>query len=466
MADASYSEEGVNFESDTGIAATVTPVMVREVTRALGTGEHDIVCMIVQELHNADAANLIEQLATPQRVDLLHLVGSDLDPEIITFLPEMVRDEVLHHVGARGLAKMLPQLDTDDAVDVIASFDDDEREAVLRYVPPVERDLYKTSLAFEEDSAGRIMQHDSIAVPSFWTVGQVIDYMRDTEALPDDFYEVIVVDPKQHPIGVLRLDHLLRTRRPVPLARIMKRDPILIPVDMDREEVARLFSQYDLVSAAVIGDAGQLLGVITHDDVVDIVQKETEEDMMLLGGVSESDLFESILDTTRTRFTWLCVNLLTAIIASAVIAVFDTTIEKVVALAILMPIVASMGGNAGTQTLTVAVRALATKSLTPANALRIVYKEVLVGGLNGICFAVMLGVAGGFWFEDLVLGLILASSMIINLLVAGFAGTAIPIVLDRLGIDPAVSAAVFLTTVTDIIGFFAFLGLGYLFLLP
>ena len=463
---AEHADTDLSFEHDTGTAAHVTPYMVSEVTRALTQSDVDEVRMIVQELHNADAANLIEQLAAPQRVDLIELVGDELDPEIITFLPEAARDEVLHHVGARGLATMLPQLDADDAVNVIASFDDDEREQVLRFVPPVERGLYKESLAFDEETAGRIMQREMVAVPSFWTVGQVIDYMRETEDLPNDFYEVIVVNPRQEPVGVLRLDHLLRSRRPTPLARIMKRDPILIPVNMDQEDVARQFSQYDLVSAVVVNNNGHLIGVITIDDVVDIVQDETEEDMMLLGGVTESDLFTSVLGTARTRFSWLCVNLLTAIIASAVIALFDTTIEKVVVLAILMPIVASMGGNAGTQTLTVAVRALATKSLTPSNATRIVYKEVLVGGINGLVFAILLGLAGGIWFADLMLGLILALAMVINLVVAGFAGTVIPLVLDRMGIDPAVSAAVFLTTVTDVVGFFAFLCLGYLFLIP
>lgn len=459
-------DDDISYDVDTGTAAHVTPHMVREVTRALTRGDVDEVRMIIMELHNADAADLIEQLATPQRVDLIQLVGLDLDPEIITFLTETVRDDVLHHIDPKGLAAMLPELGSDDALEVIGSFEDEQLEEVLRHVPPVERGWYEEGLGFEEETAGRIMQRDMVAVPSFWTVGQVIDYMRDTEDLPDDFYEVIVVNPRQEPVGVLRLDHLLRTRRPRHLAQIMKRDPVLIPVTMDQEEVAHLFSQYDLVSAAVINEAGQLVGVITVDDVVDIVQEEAEEDMLLMGGVSESDLYASVLDTTRTRFTWLCVNLLTAIVASAVIALFDTAIEKVVALAILMPIVASMGGNAGTQTLTVAVRALATKSLTPSNAVRIVYKEVLVGGLNGICFAVLLGIAGGVWFSDIVLGIILAVAMVINLLIAGFAGTAIPLILDRMGIDPAVSAAVFLTTVTDVVGFFAFLGLGYVFLVP
>jgi magnesium transporter len=322
-------------------------------------------------------------------------------------------------------------------------------------------------MAFPEESAARLMQREFIAVPAFWTVGQVIDYCRESPDLPEDFYEIYVVDPRFRPVGQVALSRLLRQKRPVIVRDIIDHEVRPIPLDLDQEEVAFQFQQYRLTSAPVVDQAGRMIGVITFDDVTDVVEEEAEEDLMRLSGLGggETDLYSGTLRTTRTRFVWLAVNLGTAILASFVIAAFDATIEQLVALAVLMPIVASMGGNAGTQTVTVAVRALATHELTEANTVRFFLKEIAVGSLNGLLFAVLIAAIAFAWFHDLGLAAVIGAAMVVNLVVAGLAGTLIPITLERLNIDPAVSASVFLTTVTDVIGFFAFLGLAAAFLL-
>ncbi|MEE8622288.1 MAG: magnesium transporter, partial [Alphaproteobacteria bacterium] len=329
--------------------------------------------------------------------------------------------------------------------------------------------LLEEGLSWPEDSAGRLMQSELVAVPSFWTVGETIDFLRqaaerDSEELPEEFYDIFVVDPKHKPVGTIPLSRLLRTKRPVKLSDLMMPDMRLVPVEMDQEAVAFLFRRYDLASAPVVDEAGRLVGVITVDDVLDVIDEEAEEDIMRLGGVVETDLYRAVLDTTKSRFSWLVVNLATAIVASIVIGFFEVTIRQIVALAVLMPIVASMGGNAGTQTLTVAVRALAMKELTASNTLRAVGKEVLVGGFNGVLFAVLMGIVAWLWFASPAIGLVIAAAMVINLLVAGLAGVAIPLGLERTGVDPAVASGVVLTTVTDVVGFLAFLGLAALFL--
>jgi len=304
------------------------------------------------------------------------------------------------------------------------------------------------------------MQREVVVVPSAWTIGETIDYMRAAEDLPDDFYDLYIVNPKHHPIGFIPLSRALRTRRPVRLTEIMNTDMKTVPLDMDQEEVAYLFRQYGLVSAPVVDDAGRLVGVITVDDIVHVIGEEVEEDIMKLAGVQEGDLYSAMLDTTRSRFPWLVVNLATAVAASLVIGLFEGTIQQVVALAVLMPIVASMGGNAGTQTLTVAVRAIAMKDLTEATARRFVGKEILVGAVNGILFAALTGIVAWLWFGQPAIGLVIAAAMVVNMIVAGLSGTLIPLGLERLGVDPAIASSVFLTTVTDIVGFFAFLGLA------
>ncbi|MDP6345298.1 MAG: magnesium transporter [Alphaproteobacteria bacterium] len=444
----------------------VSTELVRAVETALDEGRPEEVRELLAPLRAADVADLIVVLSREDRLGLVGALGDDLDPETMVDLDGSVLAELLGAMSPQAVANAILELESDEAVHLLEDMDEDRREAVLGRVPPPDRAAVLEGLSFPEDSAGRLMQRELIAVPAYWTVGQVIDYCRDTDELPDEFYEIFVIDPRHRPIGQVALNRLMRTRRPVLMREIMAGEATTVPVDMDQEEVAFLFQQYRLASAPVVDDAGRLVGVITFDDAAAVLEEEAEEDLMRLSGVSsETDLLDSALRTTRSRSTWLLLNLATAILASAVIAMFDGTIEQIVALAILMPIVASMGGNAGTQTLTVAVRALATRELTAANALRIVGKEVVVGGLNGVVFAVLMGLVAGFWFSAPGIGVVIAAAMIVNMVVAGLAGTLIPLGLARAGIDPAVAATVFLTTITDVVGFFVFLGLAALFLL-
>jgi magnesium transporter len=433
---------------------------VRSVMAALDERDRARVRHLIAPLHPADAADLIQRLNDEERHVLVEALHPEIDPKVLSELDETVRDAVIEQLGTDEVAAAVTELDTDDAVDLIEDLDAEVQQEVLKAIPAVERVMLETGLAYPEDSAGRLMQRELVAVPAFWTVGEVIDYLRTAEDLPNDFYDLFIVDPRHRPVGKIPLSRVLRTKRPVAVGDIMLAQFITVPVDMDQEEVAFLFRQRDLVSAPVVEADGRLMGVITVDDVVDVIDEEAEEDIMHLGGVTGDDLYRAALATTRSRFSWLLVNLFTAIVASIVIFQFKDTIEKIVALAVLMPIVASMGGNAGTQTLTVSVRALATKELTPTNALRIVGKELLVGSFNGILFAILAGVIAWLWFGDMALGLVIAAAMIINLVVAGFAGTVIPIGLARTGIDPAIASTVFLTTITDVIGFLAFLGLA------
>ena len=444
----------------------VNTELVRAVEAALEEGPRANVRALLKPLRPADIADLVVVLGREDRRRLVVTMGNDLDPETLIDLEGPVLAELLVVMSPHAVARAIAELDTDEAVHLLEEMEDARREQVLANVPAPDRAAVMEGLSFPEDSAGRLMQRDLIAVPAYWSVGQVIDYCRDTEELPDEFYEIFVIDPRHHPIGQVALNRLMRTRRPVLLRDIMEAEATSIPVDMDQEEVAFLFQQYRLASAPVIDGAGRLVGVITFDDAAAVLEEEAEEDLMRLSGVSsETDLSDTALRTTRTRAGWLLVNLATAILASMVIALFDATIEQIVALAVLMPIVASMGGNAGTQTLTVAVRALATHELTGANALRIVGKELVVGALNGILFAILVGLVAAFWFATPTLGVVIAVAMIINMVVAALAGTLIPLGLDRAGIDPAIAATVFLTTITDVVGFFVFLGLAALFLL-
>jgi len=443
----------------------VTDAVVREIRAALAEDRFDAVADLVKPLHAADLADLFEQLNAEERQALVDHVGSDIDPEFFTYLDEAVREDFIEDLDTEQLASVVQELDTDDAVDLIEDLDEADQAELLQAIPPEDRALFEDALRYPEDSAARLMNREFATVPSYWSIGQTIDYMRSDADLPTTFYDIYVIGPSYRPIGSVPVSRLLRTDRPVPVSEIMDTDLKLIPADLDQENVAFLFRQYGLASAPVVDEPGRLVGVITVDDVVNVIEEEHAEDMLSLGGVREDDFYDAVIDTTRARFSWLLVNLVTAILASLVIALFDTAIEKVVALAVLMPIVASMGGNAGTQTLTVAVRALALKELTPANAMRIVWKEILVGGINGIVFAMLMGLIAWYWFDSWVIGLVLAAAMIINLIMAGFAGTIVPLTLDRMKIDPAVASAVVLTTVTDVIGFLSFLGLASLVLL-
>ncbi|MGX1196061.1 magnesium transporter [Parvibaculum sp. MBR-TMA-1.3b-4.2] len=442
----------------------LSPAFVRAVVDAIDRADREKVRSLVLELRPADLAELLELVRQDERHALVEMLGSDLNPETLHELDESVRDDVMEMLDPSVIASAVAEMDSDDAVYLLEDMDAHDQREILEQLPATDRAVLEKSLEYPEYSAGRLMQRELVAVPPFWDIGQTIDYLREAEQLPDEFYEIFVVDPGYKPVGTVPLSRVMRTRRPVKMSEVMEEEQTLIPVAMDQEDVALLFSKYDLISAAVVDEDERLVGVITVDDIVEVITEEATEDIRRLGGVGEEAISDTVIQTTRSRFSWLFLNLLTAILASAVIGLFDGTISQMVALAVLMPIVASMGGNAGTQTMTVAVRALATKDLVPFNASRIVTREVMVGFLNGIMFALLMGGIGGLWFENPALGMIIAAAMIINLVAAGLAGILIPIGLDKIGVDPAVSSAVFLTTVTDVVGFFAFLGLAALFL--
>ncbi|CCQ74046.1 magnesium transporter [Magnetospira sp. QH-2] len=446
--------------------------LIGEVASALEQGDQEKASDLIRPLHYADTADLIEQLPSDLRLDLIDLPGEPLEPEALSALDERVREEVIDHLEPEALAAVVHEMASDDAVDLIEDLDEGERQEVLEALPEGDRALIEESLTYPEFSAGRLMSHELVAVPEFWSVGECIDHLRAVadqeegegkgETLPEDFYDIYVVDPRHHPVGTVALNRLLRSRRAVALSDILQQDTDPVPAATDQEEVAYLFSQRDLVSAPVVDDNGRLVGTITIDDVVDVIQEEQEEDVLRLAGVAEDDLFSGVWQTARSRFTWLLVNLGTAVLASLVIGLFDATIEQMVALAVLMPIVASMGGNAGTQTLTVMVRALATRDVTPDSAMRVLGKETLVGIGNGVVFAILTGLVAWGWFGEPLVGGIIAGAMVFNMIVAAVAGATIPLVLDRMGIDPAIASTVFLTTVTDVVGFFSFLGLAAL----
>ena len=440
------------------------------IVAALAANDETAVWALIADLHYTDIADLVERLHDEDRSRLLTIMGPEFDGDVLIELDETVRDQVIDEVGLETVAQAVTQLESDDAVEIIEELEEHEQQQVLNAISDEDRALIEESLRFPKDSAGRLMQRELVTAPTFWDVGNTIDFLRrnadsDDNPLPDRFYVVYVVDPAHRPVGMVWLDKLLRTGRSVTVTEVMEPDMKVIPVMSDQEDVAFLFRQRDLVSAPVVDNGGRLIGAITIDDIVDVIDEEHEEDIMRMGGVRGDDLYSAVLDTTRARFSWLFVNLLTAIVASIVIGLFDATIDQIVALAILMPIVASMGGNAGTQTLTVAVRALAMKELTATNAARLVGKEILVGFVNGLVFALLAGSVAWFWFENPLLGAVIAIAMVVNLLIAGLAGTVIPLVLDRNGIDPAIASSVFLTTITDVVGFFVFLGLAALILL-
>ena len=419
---------------------------------------------LTMPLHEADLADLIQLLRPEQRGLLISTLGDDFKPGALPELDESVRDQVIEAMPTEQVAEAIQQLDSDDAVYLIEDLDKEDQSDILAALPSFERAALERSLEYPDDSAGRIMQTDLIAVPPFWSVGQTIDFMSEADDLPDRFYEVFVVDPAYHLIGSAALNRLLRAKRTATVETITDRDVHPILAEADQEDVARQFERYNLTSAPVIDADRRLVGVITADDVVEVVQEEASEDILRMGGVAGESVSDSVWQTTRLRFTWLLANLVTAILASAVISLFDATIEQMVALAVLMPIVASMGGNAGTQTMTVAVRALATQDLGAVNALRVIGKETAVGVLNGLLFAVIMGGIVYFWFGSDQLGLVIGVAMIVNLIAAAVAGILIPLGLNALGLDPAIASGVFVTTVTDVVGFFAFLGLAALWL--
>lgn len=434
--------------------------LVSEVRDALERDDALIASALATPLHPGDQADLLQLLNQHERAALVHALGPGLHADTLTYLAEDVRDAVIEILGPRGTGAAVAQLDTDDAIEVLGDLDPEEQSAILASLPMPERVVIEQGLAFPEYSAGRLMQRDVVAVPEYWNVGQVIDYLRSTQELADVFYDIVIVDARFSPVGAVPLSSVIRSRRSLTLRELPMKQLRLIPADMDQEQVAFMFRQYGLVSAPVVDATGRLLGVVTVDDVVDVIQEEAEDDILKLGGVQEADVYATPLRASLNRLPWLGINLVTAILASVVIAMFEGAIAQLVALAVLMPIVASMGGNAGTQTLTVAVRSLAMKELTSSNALRVLRKEAAVGAFNGLVFLVVgVGLVLA-WFGDPRLAAVFGVAVLINLVAAAVAGLAIPVVIDRLGLDPAVSSGVFLTTVTDVVGFWAFLGLA------
>jgi magnesium transporter len=414
----------------------------------------------VGDLHQSELGDLLEALLPEQRRALVGLLGSDFDFSALTEVDEAIRLDIVDNLPNAQIAQAVQELDSDDAVYILEDLDQEDQDEILAQLPFTERIRLRRSLDYPEESAGRRMQTEFVAVPPFWTVGQTIDYMREDQNLPDRFSQVFVIDPTFKLLGAVDLDQILRAKRGVKIEDIMHETRHAIPATMDQEEAAREFEQYDLLSAAVVDENERLVGVLTIDDVVDVIQQEAEEDLMRMGGVGDEELSDTVLATSRSRVPWLLVNLATAFVSASVISQFGATIEEMVALAALMPIVASLGGNAGTQTMTVTVRALATKDLDIYNAGRVIRREVMVGFLNGILIATVIGIIAAAWFQNVDLGYVIAAAMIINMLAAALGGILIPLLLDRFGADPAIASSVFTTMITDVIGFLAFLGLA------
>ncbi len=419
----------------------------------------------LEPLHAADIADLLEQIDAFDRRRLIELYGDEFDGEILSELQDSIREEVLRYLNPEVLAEAVRELDSDDVVDLIEDLEDHEQDAILEVLEDSDRVAVRQSLSYPEYSAGRLMQREFVMAPEHWNVGEAIDYMRNQQELPEQFYHIMLVDPKLRPIGNVTLGKLMSARREVMLTSLVEDTFHVIPVAQDEGDVAYAFNQYHLISAPVVDENDRLVGVITIDDAMAVLDEEHEEDILRLAGVGEGGLNDNFFETTKQRFPWLAVNLLTAILASLVIAQFEATISQFVALAVLMPIVASMGGNAGTQSLTVSVRSIATRDLTGSNVWRVIRREVMVGLINGVIFAVVMGVIGVMWFGSPALGYVIGAAMVINLVIAGFAGTGIPVVLEKIGVDPALASGAFVTTVTDVVGFLAFLGLAAVFLL-
>ena len=436
------------------------PEFVRAVIERAEGGDSEGARALVEPLHPADIADLFELLDSDDRRTLAAALADMLDGDVLAEMNEHVREELIDALEPHQVAEIAGELETDDAVAIIEDMEEDDQRAVLRALDPDDRAAIEEALTYPEESAGRLMQRDMIAVPEHWTVGQVIDYLRAGDDLTTDFWEIFVVDPQHRPLGTCMLSWVLRTPRKIAIADVMQREQTLIPVDMDQEEVALRFQKYALISAAVIDQAGRLVGMITVDDIVHIIQEEASEDVLLLSGAGEGDINEPLAESYKSRVRWLIANLFTALVASSVIAAFGGAIEEMVALAVLMPIVASIGGNAGTQTMAVAVRALATNQLTRSNTLRTIWREARLALLNGATIAVLVGLGAGLLFGNASLGGVIAAAMIINIGIAGLAGVLVPVLLERLDQDPAVASSVFVTMITDSMGFFAFLGLA------
>ena len=447
--------EGEQFDEENRLK----PEFVEQVREALYDEIEDSVYDLVEPLHPADIADLFELLDRRERTDLASAITDLMSSEVVAELNDYVREDMVESLPHGAVADIVDQLDTDDAVQLIEDLDHADQQAILAEVEPEDRAAIETALAYPEESAGRLMQRELVAVPESMTVGDLIDYLRAEDQLTTEFWEVFVVDHRFHPVGTCQLSWVLRTSREVALTDVMKRDQTLIPTDMDQEEVALRFQKYALISAAVVDESGRLVGQLTVDDIVHIISEEAGEDALLMSGAGEGDINEPLRDAYSARVRWLVANLGTAVVASAIIAFFGAAIEQLVALAVLMPIVASIGGNAGTQTMAVTVRAIAMNQLTRSNTKRLVMRELKVALMNGVTVAVLIGLATSALF-DWQLGAVIAAAMVINIIVSGMAGVLVPVAFDRMDQDPAVASSVFVTMITDSMGFFAFLGLA------
>ena len=436
------------------------PRFVRQVLDAVADGDDETARGLVAVLHPADIADLIELTPADERADLIAALAGIVDADVYAEMNEHVREDMIDEMEPQQVADLAAQLDTDDAVAILEDLEEDEQRAVLRAMEPDDRAAVEEALTYPEESAGRLMQRDLIAVPAHWTVGQVIDYLRSGDELATDFWEVFVVSPVHHPVGTCKLSTILRSPRSVLVSDIMMRKQTLIPVDLDQEEVALKFQKYALISAAVVDPAGRLVGMITVDDIVHIIQEEAGEDALLLSGAGDGDINEPVFETYKSRVRWLAANLMTALVASSIIRLFEHSIERLAVLAVLMPIVAGVGGNAGTQTLAVTVRAIATNQLTGSNRWRAVGREMRVAAMNGLTIALLVGTAVTLLLGSAQLGMVIAAAMMANIVVAGLAGVLVPLTMERYGADPAVASSVFVTMVTDSMGFLAFLGLA------
>lgn len=433
---------------------------VRDVRSAVEIGDANGLIQLMEPLHGADIADLLEQISPQERRHLVQLYDREFDGEILSELDEGLREEVIDALAPQVLADAVRELESDDVVDLIEDLEEPQQEAILDILEDVDRVAVEAAMGYPEFSAGRLMQREVVSVPDHWNVGQTIDFLRKNKNFPEQFYHVHLVNPRHEPVAYVTLGRLLSSKRDTAMMALIEDTFRTFDAQEDEADVAYAFNQYHLISSPVVDADGRLVGMITIDDAVRILDEEHEEDILRLAGVGESSLADRVFSTTRRRFPWLAVNLVTAILASLVIAQFDALISQFVALAVLMPIVASMGGNAGTQSLTVAVRAIATRDLTGANVWRVIRREVLVGLVNGLIFAVVMGVVGAVWFGTPILGVVIALAMLANLVIAGLAGIVIPVTLEKIGIDPALASGAFVTTVTDVVGFAAFLGLA------
>jgi len=435
------------------------------VLSALASGNRVNLTEVLEPLHPADIADLIEQLSTTDRARFIRLYDKEFYGEILAEIDEHIREEVISELSPDVLAEAVRDLESDDVVDLVEDLEEEQKETILGALDEGDRVAVKSLLSYPEQSAGRLMQREVVIAPEHWSVGMAIDFLRNNANLPEQFYHIVLVDPRLHPVGNVSLGKLMASKRSVLLKEIIEDAFQVIPADQDEADVAYAFNQYHLISAPVVDRENRVVGVITIDDAMVVLDEELEEDIMLLAGVGDSSVSDTIIETVKGRLPWLTVNLVTAILASIVIAQFEATIAQFVALAILMPIIASMGGNAATQSLTVAVRAIATKDISSTNIGRVIRREVGVGIITGLIFAVSMGLIGIFWFGTAMLGVVIAISMLINLIVANLAGTTIPVILEKLGIDPALASGAFVTTVTDVVGFFAFLSIAGILLL-